>query len=93
MPKELLRLLIYQFFGWMALFSTELFFTDFVAFSIYNGKATAPKNSTELSNFNLGTRNGSWGLLTFSLACSISACKLIAKIFYYLINFKTHFSY
>ena len=31
MPKELFRLLICQIIGWLALFSTTLFFTDFVA--------------------------------------------------------------
>lgn len=31
MPKELIRLLICQLFGWLALFSNELFFTDFIA--------------------------------------------------------------
>jgi len=86
MPKELLRLLICQFFGWTALFSCEFFFTDFVAKSIYHGDPTAPRNSTDFSNFNLGTRNGSWGLLTFSLSGSVSACKNLTKT--YIIIFK-----
>ena len=35
MPKELIRLLICQLLGWMALYSNESFFTDFIAQVIY----------------------------------------------------------
>jgi solute carrier family 45 protein 1/2/4 len=73
MPKELTRLLIYHLIGWMALFSTEFFFTDFVAKVIYKGNPTAPKNSTEFLNFNQGTRIGSYGLVLFSVSTSFSA--------------------
>lgn len=30
MPKELAMLLLCQFYGWLAFFSLEIFFTDFV---------------------------------------------------------------
>lgn len=75
MPKELARLFLYHLIGWMALFSTEMFFTNFVAHSVFNGEPNANKNTQEFLHFNEGTRMGSVGLITFSLSCSISACK------------------
>ena len=75
MPLELKRLLISQTLGWLAFFSTTLFFTDFIGQSIYNGIPSAPENSHELDLYNLGTKMGSICLLCFSMSSAISARK------------------
>ena len=85
MPLELKRLLISQTLGWLAFFSTTLFFTDFIGQSIYNGIPSAPENSYELDLYNLGTKMGSICLLAFSMSSAISARKgLFKRIRYYI---------
>jgi solute carrier family 45 protein 1/2/4 len=73
MPLELKKLLIAQTLGWLAFFSTTLFFTDFIGQSIYHGKPSAAENSYELEMYNLGTKMGSVCLLSFSMSSAISA--------------------
>ncbi|CAF1016480.1 unnamed protein product, partial [Brachionus calyciflorus] len=73
MPKELTRLLFCNLLGWLAFFSTSLFFTDFIGQSIYNGNASAPLNSTSFEMYNDGVKMGCWCLLTYSIMSAISA--------------------
>ena len=47
------------FFGFLALFSQNFFFTDYVAETVYNGDVTAPENSTAYENYTEGVRIGS----------------------------------
>lgn len=72
-PKELKRLLICQTIGWLALFSTQLFFTDFIAQSIYKGDPYSSIESSDFKQYNTGVKMGCLCLLTFSLASSLSA--------------------
>ncbi|RNA27188.1 SLC45A2 [Brachionus plicatilis] len=73
MPRELIRLLVCNLLGWLAFFSTSLFFTDFIGQAIYHGDAYAPQNSTEFALYNQGVKMGCWCLLTYSLVSAISA--------------------
>ena len=63
-----------QLLGWMAYFTTALFFTDFIGESIYGGDPLAEKNSTSFASYNDGVKMGCWCLLGINLMSAISAC-------------------
>ena len=73
MPKELFRLLVCNYLAWMTIFSVTLFFTDFIAQSIYKGDPSASVNSTEFQNYDQGVRMGCWCLLSISLTSAVFA--------------------
>lgn len=84
MPKELFRLLVCQYLAWMTIFSISLFFTDYVAQSIYKGDPSAAANSTEFMNYDEGVRMGCWCLLSISMTSAVSAVileKFLLNIF------------
>lgn len=75
MPTELNRLYICETLGWLAFYSTTLFFTDFVAHVVYNGDPSKPKDSLEYYMYEHGIKMGSWCLLIYSISSAVSASK------------------
>ncbi|CAF0713395.1 unnamed protein product [Brachionus calyciflorus] len=73
MPKELKRLFVCQTIGWLAFYSTTLFFTDYIAQNIYNGDPTANRDTSEYMMYEYGIKMGSWCLLTYSISSAVSA--------------------
>ena len=59
------------FFGFLATFTQQFFFTDFVADVIYGGDVTAPENSTAYQEYTKGVKVG-------SLALGVSAISSLA---------------
>ncbi|RNA35506.1 membrane-associated transporter [Brachionus plicatilis] len=73
MPTELRRLFICQTIGWLAFYSTTLFFTDYIAQNIYHGDPSADRDSTDFMMYEYGIKMGSWCLLTYSISSAVSA--------------------
>lgn len=98
LSKELVRLLVVQVVGWIALFSVQFFLTDFIAQSIYNGDPTGSKNSLELALYNQGVKIGSLCLVSFALS-SVASAIILEKYMnerysikrLYLITFAVYF--
>ncbi len=65
--------MVCQTIGWLALFSTQLFFTDFIAQAIYKGDPAKPIDSVDFKLYNTGVKMGCLCLFIFSLTSSLSA--------------------
>ena len=68
------------FFGFLAIYTQNFFFTDYVAETVYNGDVTAPENSTAYENYTEGVRIGSLAFgvsALFSLFASLLLGPLI----------------
>lgn len=73
MPKELCRLLVCHLLGWMSIWSFCLFFTDFVAQTIYGGHPSSEPGSKLFILYDEGVKMGCWGLVCASLVSAFSA--------------------
>lgn len=73
MPKELFYLMMTEFVGWQAYFSTMLFLTDFIGTALYKGDPTSAVTSIEFKNYNTGVKMGCWCLLSGQLSGTIFA--------------------
>ncbi|CAF0833741.1 unnamed protein product [Rotaria sordida] len=63
MPFVLRRLTLAECCSWSALMTFNLFFTDFVGQTIYNGDPSADESSVERIRYDQGVRAASYGLL------------------------------
>ncbi|XP_046875476.1 solute carrier family 45 member 4 [Hypomesus transpacificus] len=83
MPPELWRLCVCHLLTWFAVIAEAVFYTDFMGQVIYHGDPTAPANSTDLQNYNIGVQMGCWGLVIYAMTAA--ACS--AMLQKYLDNF------
>ena len=63
MPLVLRRLTMAECCSWSAIMTFNLFFTDFVGQTVYNGDPGAAESTIERSNYDRGVRAASYGLL------------------------------
>ena len=71
MPKEIIYVWITSTLGWLSFIAFITFYTNFVSESIYHGDPVAAKNSTAFANYRHGIRNGSWGIMGFTIVSAI----------------------
>ncbi|XP_038851018.1 solute carrier family 45 member 4 isoform X2 [Salvelinus namaycush] len=71
MPPQLLRLCVCHLLTWFSIIAEAVFYTDFMGQVIYDGKPTAPANSTELQNYHKGVQMGCWGLVVYAATAAV----------------------
>ncbi|XP_054162367.1 proton-associated sugar transporter A-like [Oppia nitens] len=71
MPTCLRILCLTNLFSWMSLICYSLYFTDFVAQSIFNGNPTAPSNSESYKLYETGVKFGCLCMTFYSMFCSL----------------------
>lgn len=69
-PVTLRYLAMANFCSWTAVMGFNLYFTDFMGQTVYNGNPNLPSHTPEGQAYDEGVRMGSWGLL---LHCMTSA--------------------
>ena len=82
MPLRLRTLCLTNLFSWMSLICYSLYFTDFVAESIFGGDPTASIGSDSLILYNSGVRFGCICMTSYSISCS-----LYSYYFHNLVNY------
>lgn len=83
MPKELFHLWVTSTLGWLSFTAFITFYTNFVGVSIYHGNPVAPENSTAFANYRRGVRNGSWGLLGYTIVSAIYSLMMVQLAKYF----------
>ncbi|CAF0995507.1 unnamed protein product [Adineta steineri] len=76
MPPRLWKLMICQVIGWIGYFATHLYFTDFIAQTVYNGTMEDPNDAAGLARYRLGVTMGCWGLFLYSASSALYAFAL-----------------
>ncbi|XP_071252238.1 solute carrier family 45 member 4 isoform X1 [Salvelinus alpinus] len=76
MPPQLLRLCVCHLLTWFSIIAEAVFYTDFMGQVIYDGKPTAPANSTELQNYHKGVQMGCWGLVVYAATAAVCSAVL-----------------
>lgn len=71
MPVRLRTLCLTNLFSWMSLICYSLYFTDFVAESIFGGDPTALIGSESLDLYESGVRFGCLCMTFYSISCSV----------------------
>ena len=67
MPKEIISVWLTSTLGWLSFIAFIMFYTNFVGEAIYHGNPVAPENSTAFANYRRGVRNGSWGIMGYTI--------------------------
>ncbi|CAF1510738.1 unnamed protein product [Adineta ricciae] len=72
MPPRLWKLMICQVIGWIGYFATHLYYTDFIATTVYNG-TFEHGDDAGLERYKTGVTMGCWGLFLYSASSAIYA--------------------
>ena len=82
MPKEIINVWITSTLGWLSFIAFITFYTNFVSESIYHGDPVAAKNSTAFANYRHGIRNGSWGIMGYTVVSATYTLLVIRLVKY-----------